>query len=376
VTDARRAAFGTIVLPERLGLARDPVSPPNERGPDYMATYDTRTLVYDAVHLGRFGRVQLICPKLLNLEPLLDEATLALDGRPVRVRRIHRHRRYDVAEIDHPAPPRLLTVELRGWRAEAAVSADDGAEFAGRNVLLTLSKDNPLVWVRDWARWHVELHGADAVLFFDNGSTAYPPEALVDTLAGVPGLKVVRVASIDRPYGPIPLKGSRSKAMYLQTALLNVARLRFLGRARAVLQNDVDELVIGADGRSIFDAAATARAGLVKFRGLWRTPEPPPDGQARHADHVGVLDDAKPCPTKYCVVPSGRLRRHSWNTHTLDRLLFSGRFESAAFHYLHCRGISTRWKSPTSRGHVRAAGTDAEAAALFARLFSDARSAG
>ena len=54
-----------------------------------------------------------------------------------------------------------------------------GGAFAGRNCLMTLSRDNALDWIRDWAAFHVREHGADAVLFFDNGSTDYRPEEIL-----------------------------------------------------------------------------------------------------------------------------------------------------------------------------------------------------
>jgi hypothetical protein len=193
-------------------------------------------------------------------------------------------------------------------------------------------------------------------------------------LVAVPGLAAVRVASVDAPYGPLPLKGSKSKALYLQTALLNLARVRRLWQARAVLQNDVDELVISRSGRSIFDATAQSRAGWFKFRGLWRAPVGGADSAARHADHYGVLDDAKPYPAKYCIVPAGPMRRHSWNVHNLDLVPFSRWLESAEFHYLHCRGITTRWKGEKSRNPLGDRPEDAEAKALLARTLGSAAS--
>ena len=53
----------------------------------------------------------------------------------------------------------------------------------------------------------------------------------------------MRVVSVPLPYGAFPARGSRSRALFLQTALWNIARLRFLRDARAVLPCDVDELV-------------------------------------------------------------------------------------------------------------------------------------
>lgn len=367
MTDIRVDAFSTIVLPETLGLRRVPVIPAEDRPENHDARYDALGLVHDVVHVAGAGVVRLYCPPPLDLGVAFREGAFRLDGRPTALRRLRRWRRYAVAELAAPARPERLSLAFRGWEVEVPVQSDaDCAAFAGRNVLVTLSKDNALDWVRDWARFHAGEHGADAVLFLDNGSDAYGPEALAETLGAVPGIEVVRVARIDRPYGPMPLRGSKSRAMFLQTPLLNLARVRWLWRARAALQIDVDELVVGRDGRSVFDATVASRAGWIKFRGLWRTPVDDPEAPV-HADHWGVLDDGKPCPAKYCIVPAGRMRRHSWNVHNLDLVPFSRRFESADFHYLHCRGITTRWKREHSRQALGERPADEAARDLLAR---------
>ena len=365
---AALAELAPLVLPEDLGPRRLSPIPLVDRPANHDERFDALTLVHDAVHLAEAGRVRLYGPPPLQLLPAFREGEWRLDGAPVRLRRLRQRRRMMTAEFDAPAPPTRLTLTWRGWTGEIPVHSDaDCAAFAGRNVLFTLSRDNDLSWIADWARYHVGEHGADAALFLDNGSTAYSPEALRDTLAAVPGLAEVRVAVIDRPYGPMPLRGSKSRGMFLQTPLLNLARFRWLWRARAVLQIDVDELVTSRSGARIFDAAVASRAGWIKFRGLWRNPMGDPDALPRHADHWGVLDDAKPCPPKYCIVPGGRMRRHAWNVHNLDLVPFSDRFESADFSYLHCRGITTRWKREHSRGRVEATATDEFARTTLAR---------
>ena len=69
-------------------------------------------------------------------------------------------------------------------------------------MLLTLSRNNDLRWIRDWVRFHVREHGADAVLFFDNGSTGYGPPEIEAALAGIGGVgRSVCVAAVF-PYGP------------------------------------------------------------------------------------------------------------------------------------------------------------------------------
>ena len=61
----------------------------------------------------------------------------------------------------------MLSVGIDGWQEEVAVSPLGREAFAGRNCLVTLSRNNDLRWIRDWAAFHVREHGAEALLLFD-----------------------------------------------------------------------------------------------------------------------------------------------------------------------------------------------------------------
>jgi hypothetical protein len=361
--------LATVVLPDSLGLRRDHVVPPDRRGPGYDDRYDFLTLTYDAVHLPERDIVALYCPKLLNLSVVLDRGEVTLDGTPVRPRRVRRYKRYDIVELPGMPAARSLGLRYRDWQAEVPVSPAENDAFAGTNCLMTMSRNNALPWIADWARYHVAEHGADAVLIFDNGSTDYPEEAVDETLAAVPGLKALRVVPADRPYGPLGIGRGPSKGFMLKAALQNIARGRFLARARAVLVCDIDELVVARRGGSVFDAAAASRAGYLKFRGTWRLPATPPGVMPRHRDHVLRAEPSVTCPAKFCVVPDGKLHRFSWGSHNLEGLWLSGRFETEDFTFLHCRGISDFWKGAASRFDLAPAGTDPEAEAVLARSF-------
>lgn len=360
-----------VVLPP--SQQRDHVVPQDERGAQFDAGYDFRTLFYDAIWSPGAGRVALIAPKLLNFERLIRSAEFRFDGRAVRPGRILRHRRHDVVLLPAPTAPARLTIACDDWAASVDPPPAEAEVFAGRNVLMTLSRDNSLRWIRDWAAYHVREHGADAVLFYDNGSRAYGVDDLLDTLAGVEGLAAVRVVSVAAPFGAIPARGSRSRALFLQTALWNIGRLRFLRDARAVLPCDVDELVTRRGGRSVFDAAAASWGGFVKFRGAWRTHRLGPDIEPLHRDHVFLPEGGSGCPPKYCVAPTGWLRGRSWNTHGLDRLPFSRLFGTDEFGYLHCHGITTHWKGATSRRTLPAGSRCEATEELLTRRFGERR---
>lgn len=68
-------------------------------------------------------------------------------------------------------------------------------------MLTTLSKNNPLEWLREWVVYVAE-HGIDAVLIYDNGATRYEPEELLRTLAAVGGMQRACVVDWPFPYCP------------------------------------------------------------------------------------------------------------------------------------------------------------------------------
>lgn len=363
------ARLAEIVLPPELGIKRDHIVPEAWRGPGHDARYDFHTLVYDNVYLPERGMVALFCPKLLNFRRLLARADIRLDGRRVRARRIRKFRRYDVVELPARICPVELSVEIDGWRAAVPVNPAEPGIFAGMNCLMTLSRNNALPWIRDWAEFHVREHGAEAVVFMDNGSDAYGLGDIAAALAEVSGLKAIRVLGANRPYGPVNGKKKPTKGKFLQAGVTNIARWRYFGAARAVLVNDIDELFIRRGAATIFDATVASRAGYLKVRGEWRLSMAPTGVRPRHRDHVLVPKSQEVCPAKYCVVPDGRLRNYSWGTHNLDRLWFSEKYASADFGYFHCRSISDLWKRDRGDRCALVERIDEDAVALFERVY-------
>lgn len=309
--------------------------PEGARGPAFDAAFDATTLWYDAVTLGR--RLHLVCPKLANLAPLL--AHLRVDGDKPRLRR-KSHRRHDIVTTRAGA----LSLALGGHHWQTTPSPDQRHLFQGLRASLHISKNNDLDWIRDWARFHISAHGLEAMLVMDNGSDAYAPEQILDALQGL-GLRRAVVLKVPQPYGPPRTKAHPGTAKYLQPAMLNLARLRFLGHARAVLNVDIDELV-WAKG-SVFAAAERSPLGYVSFKGAWRLPRPGAT-EPRHADHTRQRPDGKPCPTKYCLTPRGPIGRLSWDVHRPDWTLLPSRLVRRDIGYWHCQAITTNWK-----GHDR-----------------------
>lgn len=346
-------ALSTCRVAPGCGVLREPPRPPELRGPAYADQFDWDTLFYDVYRVGR--HVVFQGPPLLNLRAEIEQGdwlASRLKGFFPRAKRIERNRgsEYWVREGGD-----AIVLDSPLGHHDIRVQPNLSDRFAGRRVLHTLSRNNDIAWIVDWARFYVTVHGADAVLLYDNASTDYSTDDLRAALGeAFPGLAV---AVVDWPfrYGP---QGGMAGAVggteapwdsdFCQTGSLQHARFRFLGKARSVLNVDVDELVLSDRGRSVFAAAEKTRGGFVKFAGHWisaTTPHGAAPGSARHGDFwLRDAEETDTCPPKWCVVP-GRTStaRHCWSVHNLFGAR-RNRHLSGEFAYRHMRGISKGWK--------------------------------
>lgn len=321
------------------GLSRTPRTPPECRIAGHAEAFDADTLWMDAIHTGK--RVVLVCPRLNNLRADLRTARFRIDGHPVAAS-VREFKRHAIVQLASPEFPARVSIEIGDWRAESRVHSASPEMFRGRNVIFTLSKDNDLDWIHDFARFHHRHHRADAMLFVDNGSAAYGPDE-IESAVKRSGIDRVLVLASPLNYGPRGKRPHLHDDQYLQSCVMNIARLRFLSRARAVLNCDVDELV-HSRGPSIFDLAVRSPLGFVRFAGRWRYPAANLVGSARHAAHVFERPGGKICSEKWCIVPDGPLRHLQWRPHSLEPLPFARIFNTRAAGFWHCRAVSNDWK--------------------------------
>lgn len=362
-----------IVLPADYGVAREPPRPADARQADYAEQFDYSTLLYDVFRYR--DHVVGVGPPLLNLAPRASKFAYTLDGKrhyaafrdmsrvsrwqllgspehllfklgirkPLSDRPVTGLRRSDSSrKPETTAGPAFLSVSFaQNAEAHAAVGRNYAHLFDDRRCLLTKSKNNEIRWIRDWAKFHVEVHGADAVLFYDNGSDRYTPQDVLEALASVAGLAVVIVVDWRFKWGPHGQESGIWDSDFAQHGVLEHARWRFLEHARSVLYQDVDELAIS--DRSVFEIAETSPCGAIVYDGIWienvansgeidgRTPV--------HAD-FRYFDPAKPrASTKWCTVPRNNHPSKQWRVHWVRPAENTNEVQIA-----HFRGVTTGWK--------------------------------
>lgn len=361
---ADHVALSSITLPADAP-PRDCPRPPHQRNGSFADKFDWHTLFYDVYRVGR--DVVFQGPPFYGFLDALKKAApfRGAFGFP----RFHaRHHGEDKrGEIWLRTDRDAFTIDCELGTFDITVQPNRADLFAGRRVIFTMSKDNRIAWIEDWLRFHRELHGADAALIYDNGSTLYSPAELQAHLRETFPDMVIVVLDWSFPYGP---PGGMSGAVdgqpvpfdcdFAQIGKFQHSRFRFFGQAKSVLNCDIDELVIANGTRTVFEAAE--EDGFTKFEGHWITNRnaagtQDPDA-LRHADFsLRRREDEEICPPKWAVTPGKFSRKCSWSVHNIFGTRANARI-SDEFTYRHFRGINTSWK------YDRWAAGDAASAAL------------
>ena len=254
-----RVRLSHVALDPRFGVVRSIFPPQELSGQTFENVFDATTLFYDVFRSANGEQVIAIGPPFRNLvtSDCPVEFRLAPDGPtlpacrgPADLR--PESRNPDRMEIDAPPNATELHVRLgeQAWRVP--IQPNLSSSLTGCMALMTMSRNNPLTWIEDWARYHAVNDGVDAVVIFDNGSTAYGVAEIERRLGAVPGLREILV--IDQPVTFGILFGGDADtqtvlaSQFLQTAMLRLSIDRFLAHADAAINLDVDELLVADDG--------------------------------------------------------------------------------------------------------------------------------
>jgi hypothetical protein len=375
-----------VVLGPDIGLRRESPRPQSQRQPDFDARFDFDTLFYDVFRHPDRSTILMIGPALYNLSALFDD--IRIIARPANEE--CRFRRHDMdrltrVEVDAPQGTTEIVLRTRAGELHAKVSAAETAHDKSLRVLYAISKNNDLAWICDWVRFNRDVHGAQAVLIYDNQSTRYGVDELLGRLRTVSGIGFVGVVPFPFRFGP-PGMGLRRNwdSNFLQIGSLEHARWRFLLDARSFLNTDVDELVIAHKGASVFEAAE--RSGLVRFYGSWVPNirvDKARDGRARdgvrHIDfetserrvyRLSVPPYANACQPKWAVVPR-KVPTLGHMTHHRIKNWWRSQLWNPKFSFRHFRGLSTGWKYSRDQHETFDPArhqVDAEMKAAFARV--------
>lgn len=337
--------LGSYSLPEHGPHRRASVRPETDRQAGFDAQHDHSTLVYDTFLSGSGAQIVVVSPALNNLLVPFAEARFSIGSAPVTplIRPLDRCVR---TVLPCSGEAGVVTIDGALGKIQLVPQRNHWALFRGKRVILTKSKDNDLAWIRYWVEFNVRVHGANAVLLYDNASTKYTAEEVDGVVSSVAGVEQAVVVSWPFAYGAPAGPQGVWDSDYSQYGLLEDARWRFLGAASGVLSTDVDELVVVAPEARLFDVLDRLPTGYLRFDGIWVSTVRDRErlgGAACHDDfrYVDVL--ALPCELKWAVVPGLCPAGWQWRIHDVTGMVPS-RPEGIAIGMRHFRGISTNWK--------------------------------
>lgn len=395
----------TVYRPAAVGLSQFGLERPlpdglSDRADQAKDRFDFETMFFDVFRSASGDDVICLGPPLEGcipggIAPLVssgrDAPALTQNLKPSRIPEQHTWR----LTVSTPNDGRgTLRLDVAGKVADIAVRESHAHVLAGCRVLLTLCKDYPLRWIVDWATFHVRLHGADAVLLYDNRSTSYTLDELAASLGEIAGLREVVVVDWPFRYGVDGQSGEHALDNFCQTGALDHARRCFCANSRSVLSLDVDELLPTSD-QSIFGRIEASSHAVMPFFGIW-TEAPGVErlddlGRIRHSDcnlawrsQMKALSQGRAdglCRTKWVAVPARCGADVEWGVHDVYPATPQAhenqrqwRSVDRSVAYRHCRQINTGWKSErwkSSANPDEVCAPDPEIVAAFLRAFGE-----
>ncbi len=317
-----------------------------QREPTYDQEFDALTIFYDIFKSVDGRWVVLLGPSLGNLMIPTMAAVGTAFGVPVSAFEVRNRDRNDQIWVPSDAADVVFKSLVPG---KVEIQPNHSDWFAGKRVAFTLSKDNDLHWIKDWAYFHARRHGCNAVLFYDNESSRYAKEEIYETLSSISSLDTVAVVGWPYKYGPQGRARKDWDSDYCQYGMLEHARHRFLMRAAACLNCDVDELVVTRDGSSVFDRVLKSRTGYIYYEGLWieNLRSESPESARRHVQFRFRQADPEMLLHKWAVVPERSPKHAQWRVHNVRGMRSDESFTSGVL-YRHFRAINTDWKESRS----------------------------
>ncbi len=167
--------YHPLYLPK--GIEREIPSDAGELSEHRKQSYDYKTLFYDIF----FQSNRLVCigPPFLNI------------GTPLAIRYKHKGKNIRAAWDRYPKKgairftmiyidisPKNAPLELefifKDFTTKITVSRPNTIPLSKVDLsLVTVQKDNPLIWIKDFCIWHTRAHGIKRIVLYDNGSSYF-----------------------------------------------------------------------------------------------------------------------------------------------------------------------------------------------------------
>ncbi|TRX61918.1 hypothetical protein [Corynebacterium hiratae] len=252
-----------VVLPNDSRLFREPIRKYEDMTPNFLTRYDGHTIAVDVFCAD--DRLWFIGPSLFNLKGYAESSRIEIDGIKVNDFSWYDMSRISRFHTDIDGIVQEVNIEFGPEKFKVSPGADDLKSFEGRNVVITMNRDNKLENLRDWLINFVVNHSIDSAIIYDNRSEAYSLKEMASALLEIEGLE--RLYIVDWPFkfgntgGPQQIWDS-DFGIYM---CWEHARWRFLQKANSVFISDADEYPVSSTNLTLVDYVEKAEAGALNY---------------------------------------------------------------------------------------------------------------
>lgn len=350
-----------FVYPEEWQTKRTPVRPMDLWVFDFEKNYDWNTLWNDAIRVNN-TTVLLIGPPLYQHAEWLTTIHPFYTGSGMKMLDAR------VQELDR-ACLTTVTVDnhvdelfLYGNTSRTPIKVNQPCwDFAGKKVIVTISRDHPISWLKQWIDYHRAVHNLDGLLLYNNRSTIYTSEELEAAISR-PDM-VIKVVDYDVPFGCMgggdwEWQGKRGDFLpwdsdFAQYVMLEHAKWRYLHCADLAINADTDELLYikntTLDGMA--DYCKTSSNSVWLYKGTWIEPIDSLTGvvasevsfQGRRFDHYWQTNNSnqRGIGVKWMLNPA-RNMQYQWHLHKT----FGPHMMTDEIGFGHYMAMNTSWSWP------------------------------
>jgi hypothetical protein len=219
---------------------------------------------------------------------------------------------------------------------EVHLSESETDRFSGMHAVATLRNGEDADAILEWLSYHSETQGMNAAVILDRetpGDIKFDADlkAGLEAMSRPPRVTVLRshhpLGKLDLPAENHPFcapeapgkdqmtvpKANPQRSPLGELSIYEILRERFLGRADAVANIEINDLILEDGKGTIFDRAKAASGGVIYLFGTpcypWRVR---PKTSARFADHICVQFDQRSSIRRWCIAPTAAPEKAIW----------------------------------------------------------------
>ena len=206
-----------------------------------LSRYDTKTIFYDTFFSNDLKYIFCVSPPFLNI------------GKPFSITHENKPLKFNIHVADVVTITRIKTntlmrqntgnnlyleVKFPCFNISLSCAKKNLIPLTKTNItLVTMQKDNPIIWIKDWCLWYKRLHGISRIVIYDNASEKI--STLTEKLKALSEEVEIILVHWPFPFGCKPV--ARHINEYSQVGAFNHFRLFFGDNTKWVLSLDIDE---------------------------------------------------------------------------------------------------------------------------------------